>query len=368
MNKFMLADLDKVTKTGLKVFSTFACGGGSSIGYKLAGYDVIGANDIDPEMKWHYETNLHPKLYYLCPIKDLITMDLPDGLFHLDILDGSPPCSTFSTSGNREKDWGVEKHFREGQAKQVLDDLFFDFIALAKRLQPKVVIAENVTGIIKGNAKYYAKQITEKLTEAGYRVQVFQINAANCGVAQSRERIFFIGLRNDIDLPSLALNPKQPIVTVWDAISDIQDLTDDEIRDTKPNNTDLKYWPKTKPGRYYGDAHLKGSFFSHYRLSKDKPANTLPANHRVITHPEVCRTMTFREFKRLFSFPDDYIAKTDNLGKYLCGMSVPPLMMFEVAKAVKEQWLNRVSTLVKQRVSDQITGEALPSPDLGSHA
>lgn len=364
----MLADLDKVTKTGLKVFSTFACGGGSSIGYKLAGYDVIGANDIDPEMKWHYETNLHPKLYYLCPIKDLITMDLPDELFHLDILDGSPPCSTFSTSGNREKDWGVEKHFREGQAKQVLDDLFFDFIALAKRLQPKVAIAENVTGIIKGNAKYYAKQITEKLTDAGYRVQVFQINAANCGVAQSRERIFFIGLRNDIDLPSLALNPKQPIVTVWDAINDIQDLTDDEIRDTKPTGTDKKYYAQVKQGESYSKANKKGSFFNHQRLSFSRPSTTISGQTDKLNHPEQMRGLTYREIKRLSSFPDDYVAKTDNLGKYLCGMSVPPLMMFEVAKAVKEQWLNRVSTLVKQRVSDQITGEALPSPDLGSNA
>lgn len=340
MIKYMLSDLNTKEINGFNVFSTFACGGGSSIGYKLAGYDVIGANDIDPEMKWHYETNLHPRLYYLCPIKDLITMDLPDELFNLDILDGSPPCSTFSTTGNREKDWGIEKYFREGQEKQVLSELFFDFIALAKRLQPKVVIAENVTGIIKGNAKYYAKQITQKLSEAGYRVQVFQINAANCGVPQSRERIFFICLRNNLDKPALILNPKHPIVTVWNAISDIQDLTDDEIRETKPNKTDLYYWPKTKPGHSYSESNKKGSFYSHYRLSKNKPANTLQTSYHNYTHPNQCRTMTFREFKRLFSFPDDYEAKNDRIGMYLCGMSVPPLMMYEVSKAVEKQWLN----------------------------
>jgi DNA (cytosine-5)-methyltransferase 1 len=50
----------------------------------------------------------------------------------LDILDGSPPCSSFSMAGNREKDWGKEKKFREGQAEQVLDNLFFDFIDLQK--------------------------------------------------------------------------------------------------------------------------------------------------------------------------------------------------------------------------------------------
>lgn len=340
MTKFLLSDLESVSKNGLKVFTTFSCGGGSSIGYKLAGYDVIASNDIDPEMKWHYEKNLHPKHYFLCPIKDLLTTELPDELFGIDVLDGSPPCSTFSTSGNREKDWGKNKHFREGQAKQVLSDLFFDFIDLAERISPKVIISENVTGIIKGNAKHYSKQITKKMTDIGYRVQVFQINAANCGVPQSRERIFFIGLRNDIDKPKLILNPKEQIVTVWDAIKDIQDLTDDEIRETAPNATDLKYWHKCNPGDSYSKHHKTGSFFSHYRLSADKPANTLQASYRNYTHPYKCRTMTFREFKRLFSFPDDYVSKTPQLGKYLCGMSVPPLMMYQVSKAVKEQWLN----------------------------
>lgn len=74
-------------------------------------------------------------------------------------MDGSPPCSTFSLSGNREKDWGKEKVFREGQTAQVLDTLFFDFIALAKALQPKVVIAENVKGLLMGNAIDYVRRI-----------------------------------------------------------------------------------------------------------------------------------------------------------------------------------------------------------------
>lgn len=336
--RYNIKDIADIEKTH-KAFSTFACGGGSSIGYKLAGIEVIGANDIDPEMKWHYTKNLNPSLYYLCPISDMISMELPNELFALDILDGSPPCSTFSISGNREKDWGKYKHFREGQAKQVLSELFFDYIDLVKRLQPKVSISENVTGIIKGNAKYYAKIIVQKLDEAGYVTQVFQINAANCGVPQMRERVFFVSRRKDIDKKPLVLSPKEKILTVWDAIHDIQDLTDDEIRDTMPSNGDIKYWHKTKPGHSYSSVHEKGSFFSHKRLNKNKPSNTITASHNNYTHPSECRKLTFREVKRLSSFPDDYEAKTDNIGKYMCGMSVPPFMMYQVAKAVKEQWL-----------------------------
>lgn len=84
----------------------------------------------------------------------------------MDILDGSPPCSTFSLSGNREKDWGKEKVFREGQTAQVLDTLFFDFIALAKALQPKVVIAENVKVLLMGNAS--DEHITDDISQEGY--------------------------------------------------------------------------------------------------------------------------------------------------------------------------------------------------------
>lgn len=133
------------TKDKGKVFSCFACGGGSSMGYKLSGYDVIGCNEIDPRMMYTYCQNHNPRFNFLEPIQTFkLRDDLPDELYQLDILDGSPPCSTFSIAGSREDAWGVEKKFREGQASQVLDTLFFDFIDLAKKLQPKVVIAENV--------------------------------------------------------------------------------------------------------------------------------------------------------------------------------------------------------------------------------
>jgi DNA (cytosine-5)-methyltransferase 1 len=140
------------TKDKGKVFSCFACGGGSTMGYKLAGFDVLGCNEIDPKMIEAYKTNHNPKYAYLEPIQTFKTRkDLPSELYNLDILDGSPPCSSFSMAGNREKDWGKEKKFKEGQAEQVLDTLFFDFIDLAKELQPKIVVAENVKGLLLGS-------------------------------------------------------------------------------------------------------------------------------------------------------------------------------------------------------------------------
>ena len=126
--KWTLADAN-FTKDKGKVFSCFACGGGSTMGYKLAGFDVLGCNEIDPKMIEAYKTNHKPKYAFLEPIQEFkLRDDLPEELYNLDILDGSPPCSSFSMAGNREEDWGKEKKFREGQAEQVLDTLFFDFI------------------------------------------------------------------------------------------------------------------------------------------------------------------------------------------------------------------------------------------------
>lgn len=337
-----LADLKRIPRNGIKVFSTFACGGGSTMGYKLAGCDVIGANDIDPEMAWHYKVNHSPKHYFLCPILDLLTADLPQELFGIDILDGSPPCSTFSTAGSREKSWGKEKHFREGQAKQVLSDLFFDFLDLVGRLRPKTVIAENVKGMILGNAKGYCKLIMERFRELGYRPQLFLIDAADCGVPQRRERVFFCAIQDDIEANSLCVYPRSRWIGVGEATEDLQNLTEEEIRDTTPTKFDLRWWPNTEPGTDYGTAAMRmtgaPTGFSLKKLHHLRPSNTFAATD-IIRHWKVCRSMTLREAIRIGSFPDDYVFRSPRIGKYLIGMSVPPFMAREVAKAVCSQWL-----------------------------
>lgn len=338
-----LTDLEAIPKNGLKVMSTFACGGGSSMGYKRAGCEVIAANDIDPEMAWHYKLNINPKHYFLCPIGDLLTKNLPDELFNLDILDGSPPCSTFSMAGSREKAWGKEKHFREGQAKQVLSDLFFDYLDLVERLKPKVAIAENVKGMLLGNAKGYTKMVMQRFKKIGYRPQLFLLNAADCGVPQRRERVFFCAVRNDIDVPPLKLAPKHKWISAGEATQDLQVLTAFEKESCWLNsNTDKTWWHKTKPGENYSAAvvrsGLKDKLWNHVKLNSEHPSCSLTATD-MYKHWNERRNLTFREWKRLGSFPDDYKAKSDKTGKYMIGMSVPPKMTEQVARAVVEQWL-----------------------------
>jgi DNA (cytosine-5)-methyltransferase 1 len=182
-----------------------------------------------------------------------------------------------------------------------------------------------------------------RFKEIGYRAQLFLVNAADCGVPQKRERVFFVALRNDIDKPKLVLSPQHRWISAGEATSDLQVLTEEEVRDTKPIGTDLRFWDKTKPGVgyeiYYEQQTNKRGFFNHSKLHAKKPSNSLTSLDTHFTHWTECRSLSFREWKRLGSFPDDYQAKTDKIGKYMIGMSVPPRMMEKVAAAVVRQWL-----------------------------
>jgi DNA (cytosine-5)-methyltransferase 1 len=294
-------------------------------------------------MAWHYKRNVNPKHYFLCPIRDLLTADLPDELFNLDILDGSPPCSTFSMAGSREKAWGKKKHFREGQAEQVLSDLFFDWLDLVARLKPRVAIAENVKGMLAGNAKGYTKLVMQKLQEIGYRPQLFLVNSADCGVPQRRERVFFCALRRDINKPALKLLPRHSWIAAGEATKDLQSLTENEMRETKVSQLYKTLWSKTPKGSSFQkacEATLgKANWFTKVRFHDKQPAPTITSCLTDQAHWSEPRNFTFRELKRLGSFPDDYVAKSDKIGKYMIGMSVPPKMTEVVARAVIDQWL-----------------------------
>lgn len=116
--KWVLKDIENVEKNGLTVFSCFHCGGGSTMGYKLAGFNVLGGVEIDPKMMKIYRQNHNPKHSFLMGVQDFKNIpneNLPKELFELDILDGSPPCSSFSMAGSREDAWGDKKNSERGK-------------------------------------------------------------------------------------------------------------------------------------------------------------------------------------------------------------------------------------------------------------
>lgn len=304
------------------------------MGYKLAGFDVVGGVEIDPEMMSIYRANFNPRHSYLMGVQqfnEIPNHKLPEELFNLDILDGSPPCSSFSMAGLREEAWGESKKFREGQAVQVLDDLFFHFITTAKKLKPRVVIAENVKGLILGNAKGYVKKIFEGFNAAGYDVQLFLLNASRMGVPQARERTFFIGRRKDLLLPQFNINFSESPIVAGRALEGCQD-------NGKPlTETMRSWWMKTPPGKAFSDYHPKKSFFNSKKLHPQKVPLTQTSTTRLL-HWISPRQLSDQEVIRVQSFPEDYNFKGVDV-QYVCGMSVPPLMMQRVAAAVLDQLL-----------------------------
>lgn len=312
------------------------------MGYKLAGYDHLGGVEIDPKVADVYRTNHNPKHLYVEDIRLFNQrQDLPPELYDLDLLDGSPPCSTFSMAGSREGAWGKKKVFREGQAKQTLDDLVFVYVDTIVKLKPKVCLLENVKGIIQGNAKYYSKQIVARMQAAGYRVQVFLLNAASMGVPQKRERAFFIGLRNDIKLPELVLkfNEKGIVAGELCLRLDINDLTEHE----------KKVWPN----RVISDKSMaaiikrqegRDGWFSHSLLHKNEVSPTLLSDsmskYLWFDYPYHLKP---DEAKQIGTYPMDFFFNKIS-PDYLIGMSVPPVMTAQIGHQIWLQWLSKIKS------------------------
>ena len=341
----------KFTKDKGTVFSCFACGGGSSFGYKLAGFDVIGMNEIDKKMAECYIANHNPKYSFIEDIRVLKEReDLPKELYELDILDGSPPCSSFSMAGNREKDWGKEKKFREGQAEQVLDTLFFDFIDLAKKLQPKIVIAENVKGILLGEAKEYVKKILVDFDKAGYIVKEFLLDASRMGVPQKRERVFFIAIRKDL-AESLPQNETLffedfPLLDLvfFENLIKFGDFKDEQGRELSEKMKET--WNK----RNFGDSDMRAAYYREFKKDKYFSQNFIYENEvpKTITSHEDSLVLfsapkytSKDEVCKIGSFPLDYDFRKSK-PHYIIGMSVPPIMTAQIASRIYEQWLKRL--------------------------
>ena len=329
--KWTMKDDYPKEKNGLKVFSCFACGGGSTMGYKLAGCEVIGCCEIDPKMNEVYIKNHHPKHNFLMDIRDFNKIpndELPEELFDLDILDGSPPCTTFSMSGEREDSWGKKKKFREGQAEQTLDDLSFVFIETVAKLKPKVVIMENVEGLIKGEAWSYVQKIYAQLHETGYKVKHWLLKGEHMGVPQKRHRVFFVALRNDdgYDIDNLDMCFNYMPITYGEIKSGIIKASPNIVELLglcKHKEKDLvKAWNrKNNPGN-----KEKRMYFNHIVTFDDDVVQTITGDHNNMFDFSEKAKISDRSVANASTFPQDY----DYCGKripYICGMSVPPIMI-----------------------------------------
>jgi len=218
---------DAAAQEKFKVISTFAGGGGSSTGYRLAGGKVLVINEFVEEAQKTYAENYPDTVILPGDIKELTGKDFLDaagvGVGEIDILDGSPPCSAFSVAGKLSHNvheeehvdlwgnvttekvpgkhsdgWGQTKNYSDGKVVENIEDLFFEFLRVAKDIKPKVIVAENVKGLTVGEAKEYFNKILNEFENIGYEVCAQVLDSRYYGVSQTRTRVIFIGVREDV--------------------------------------------------------------------------------------------------------------------------------------------------------------------------
>lgn len=220
----LMSEIAKIKPNGFKAISTFAGCGGSSLGYRMAGFQILWASEFIDAARKVYEDNARAgtivdgrDIRTVDPHAVLKTLGIKPG--ELDVLDGSPPCSSFSTAGKREEGWGKVKKYSDKE--QRTDDLFFEYIRFVKAIKPRVFVAENVSGLVKGTAKGYFIEIMRAMKALGYRVEAKLLDAQWLGVPQARQRIIFVGVREDLDIGPAFPEPLPYRYSVRDALPHI---------------------------------------------------------------------------------------------------------------------------------------------------
>jgi DNA (cytosine-5)-methyltransferase 1 len=350
---YKLEDVHKASDQKLfKVVSLFAGGGGSSTGYRLAGGEILAINEFIEAAQDAYERNYPTTHIFREDVRkltgEMILNQVGLKVGELDILDGSPPCASFSMAGKREKGWGIEKKYSD--KKQRVDDLFFEFARILKEVQPKVFIAENVKGITMGAASNLLGSsqfdlfgddedtIYHTLANCGYNVRYKVLNAKNFGVPQSRERTIFIGVRKDIKKEITYPKPFNYMISAEEGCEGVVNSPKDILESSHKDGIVKGYVIQMKEGES-GNQYAPSGYFGLQRIKRDTPSPTICQRQgnkgACLIHWEEHRELSVPELIRLMSFPDDYYLgekytqKTERLGR-----AVPPLLMKEIANHV----------------------------------
>lgn len=342
-----MREIEALPWNGYRVASTFSGCGGSCLGYRMAGYRVVYANEFIEQAQRTYKAN-HPNSYLdTRDIRQVNPQDVLDkagvNRGELDLFDGSPPCSAFSTAGKREAGWGKVKSYSD--KAQRVDDLFFEYVRLIDGIRPKVFIAENVSGLVKGTAKGYFKRILAALREPGYRVSCRVLDAQWLGVPQMRQRTIFVGVRDDLGKDPVHPTPLPYRYTVGEAVKGL--AVKGNAKPLKPGTDTYRYWVATKPGASLSDACKrltgKNSFLTHVKQSPDRQANTITQGTQQLYHWAEPRTLTLEELRRIGGFPDDFQLTGDFAQRWeRIGRAVPPLMMARIAQTIADKILDKL--------------------------
>ncbi|MDQ6991597.1 MAG: DNA cytosine methyltransferase [Mariprofundaceae bacterium] len=322
----------------MKIVSLFSGAGGLDLGFEKAGFQTLWANEYDKDIWQTYENNFpHVELNHHS-ICDVPSSDIPD----CDGIIGGPPCQSWSEAGALR---GIKD--QRGQ-------LFFEFIRILRDKKPKFFLAENVSGMLASRHANAIAYIQDLFKESGYRLSFKMLNASDYWVPQDRKRVFFIGIRNDLEKTFEFPQPFEKKRCLRDVIDDIKDSA---LPAQEKNRTNGAACQPTN--HEYMTGGFSSMFMSRNRVrSWDEQSSTIQAGGRhAPVHPQapkmLCvepnkrifvpeytslyRRLSIRECARIQTFPDDHHFYYENLlaGYKMVGNAVPPTLAYFLAKKIK---------------------------------
>lgn len=327
----------------MKVISLFSGCGGLDLGFEKAGFEIPVANEFDKKIWETFKVN-HPNTKLIeGDIRNISENDFPNDV---DGIIGGPPCQSWSEAGSLR---GID----DDRGK-----LFFEYIRILKRVKPKFFLAENVSGMLANRHSEAVSNILKMFDESGYSVSLTLVNAADYGVAQLRERVFYIGFRKDLCIdfkfPTGSTENDSKKITLKDIIWDLQYSAVPALMKNHHNFNAIN-------NNEYFIGDYSTIFMSRNRVkSWDEQAFTVQASGRQCQlHPSApkmekiglnrmrfvpgfeskYRRMTVREIARIQGFPDTFKFIYDDVdtGYKMIGNAVPVNLAYEIAISIKKQ-------------------------------
>ena len=338
----------------MKIVSFFAGAGGLDLGFQKAGFDVIWANEYDKEIWETYEKNHPHTILDKRSIVDIPAEEVPE----CDGIIGGPPCQSWSEAGSLR---GIND--KRGQ-------LFFDFIRILEAKQPKFFLAENVSGMLLGRHSEALKNIKELFQNAGvgYELSFQMLNASDFDVPQDRKRVFFVGIRKDLNFKFKFPKPVKEKITLDQAISDLKNNVIPAKEGNKTNKENCKI-----PNHEYMIGGFSSMFMSRNRVRTwDEQSFTIQAGGRhAPIHPQapkmkfieqnvrefvkgkedLYRRLSVRECARIQTFPDSFIFHYTHIaaGYKMIGNAVPVNLAKHMALSIKTQIENAEKQTTKTK-------------------
>ena len=330
----------------MNVLSLFSGCGGMDLGFEKAGFTIQVANEFDKTIWPTYEAN-HPNTVLIKDDIRNLQKEVIENITDkpIDGIIGGPPCQSWSAAG-------TQRGINDPRGR-----LFFEYIRILNEFQPKFFVAENVKGILQKKHARIVQAFLDLFEKTGYIVSVHLINAKDYGVAEERQRVFFVGFRKDLNIyfhfPEGSTKDNVRKLTLRDTIADLQ-------KTAVPGKKNY-HNPKAINNNEYFVGSYSPIFMSRNRVKQwNEQAFTVQASGRQTQlHPQapkmvhvgpdqycfvpekesLYRRLSVREIARIQGFPDDFIFLYDKLDTAykMIGNAVPVNLAYEIASAIKSQ-------------------------------